>query len=59
MGFFWGGVRASHDQRFAAGPRQGHSVLDPRKMLAHFSVFFCFFSFGLLTFSGKCCIILK
>ena len=32
--------RASHDQRLAAGPRQGHLVLDPRKMLAHFSVFF-------------------
>ena len=58
MGFF-GGFRALHDQRFAAGPRQGHSVLDPRKMLVHFSVFSVFFSFGLLTFSGKCCIILK
>ena len=32
--------RAPHDQRFAAGPRQGHSVLDPRKMPAHFSVLF-------------------
>ena len=23
--------RAAHDQRFAAGPRQGHFVLDPEK----------------------------
>ena len=33
-----GKFRAPHDQRLAAGPRQGHLVLDPRKMLAHFSV---------------------
>ena len=32
------GFRAAHDQRLAAGPRQGHPVLDPRKMLMHFSV---------------------
>ena len=34
-----GGFRASHDQRLAAGPRQGHVVLDPRKMHSHFSAF--------------------
>ena len=34
-----GGFRASHDQRLAAGPRQGHFVLDPRKMHSHFSAF--------------------
>ena len=31
----WGIIRflfrAAHDQRFAAGPRQGHFVLDPEK----------------------------
>ena len=32
------GFRAAHDQGLAAGPRQGHPVLDPRKMLMHFSV---------------------
>ena len=31
------GFRAAHDQRLAAGPRQGHSVLDPEKMHPHFS----------------------
>ena len=34
-----GGFRASHDQRLAAGPRQGHLVLDPGKMHSHFSAF--------------------
>lgn len=31
--------RAAHGQCFAAGPRQGHFVLDPRKMHSHFSAF--------------------
>ena len=40
LGKFGGGMRgefrALHDQRLAAGPRQGHFVLDPGKMRAHF-----------------------
>ena len=48
-----GGFRASHDQRFAAGPRQGHSVLDPRKMLVHFSVFSVFFFVWAVDFFGE------
>ena len=34
-----GGFVLPHDQRLAAGPRQGHFVLDPRKMHSHFSAF--------------------
>ena len=35
-----GWFRAPHDQRLAAGPRQGHSVLDPEKCECIFPFFY-------------------
>ena len=36
VAFLFFGFRASHDQRFAAGSRQGHPALDPEKCLRIF-----------------------